>query len=210
MQHLVDGGHDVFERAGVGRGHEDEHEVGSIPERFEDRPGHLARGLVAGCASRRTRTASLDRTAVTPTALPRAQPGIRLSSRGRPAGAGSAQLRSDAGHGVHGQNRTGPDGVADARRRAVHQSGGHRPGWLHGRPSPTRPWARPRSPWRRTARTMFSANVEMKTSFLAPARAGKTLTCTAEVISGGTRVAFVEAEVTDDGRMVVRRAPPIC
>ena len=52
---------------------------------------------------------------------------------------------------------------------------------------------------------VFSANVEMKTSFMAPARIGETLECVAEVVSGGSRVAFVEAEVTDStGRMVGR------
>jgi uncharacterized protein (TIGR00369 family) len=52
---------------------------------------------------------------------------------------------------------------------------------------------------------VFSANVEMKTSFMAPARIGELLACTAEVVSGGSRVAFVEAEVTDStGRMVAR------
>jgi uncharacterized protein (TIGR00369 family) len=52
---------------------------------------------------------------------------------------------------------------------------------------------------------VFSANVEMKTSFMAPARVGEVLQCTAEVISGGARVAFVEAEVTDSkGRVVAR------
>jgi uncharacterized protein (TIGR00369 family) len=54
-------------------------------------------------------------------------------------------------------------------------------------------------------RRVFSANVEMKTSFMAPARIGEVLECTAEVISGGSRVAFVEAEVTDStGRLVAR------
>jgi uncharacterized protein (TIGR00369 family) len=52
---------------------------------------------------------------------------------------------------------------------------------------------------------VFSANVEMKTSFMAPARVGEVLQCTAEVVSGGSRVAFVEAEVTDGkGRVVAR------
>jgi uncharacterized protein (TIGR00369 family) len=52
---------------------------------------------------------------------------------------------------------------------------------------------------------VFSANVELKTSFMAPARIGEMLECVAEVVSGGSRVAFVEAEVTDStGRMVVR------
>jgi uncharacterized protein (TIGR00369 family) len=54
-------------------------------------------------------------------------------------------------------------------------------------------------------RKVFSANAELKVSFLKPVRTGSTLTCTAEVISGGTRAAFVEAEVVDDdGRMVVK------
>ena len=34
---------------------------------------------------------------------------------------------------------------------------------------------------------VFSANVEMKTSFMAPARVGEMLECAAEVVSGGTR-----------------------
>lgn len=54
-------------------------------------------------------------------------------------------------------------------------------------------------------RKVFSANVEMKVSFLAKARPGGNLTCTASVVSGGSRVAFVEAEVVDDdGRCVAR------
>ena len=54
-------------------------------------------------------------------------------------------------------------------------------------------------------RKVFSANAEMKISFLKAARAGSTLTCTAEVISGGNRLAFVEAEVVDDaGRLVAK------
>jgi uncharacterized protein (TIGR00369 family) len=57
-----------------------------------------------------------------------------------------------------------------------------------------------------SGRKVFSSNVEMKTSFLAPARVGTVLQCTAVVISGGTRVAFVEAEVTDDRGTVVARA----
>ena len=54
-------------------------------------------------------------------------------------------------------------------------------------------------------RKVFSANAELKISFLKPARVGSTLTCTAYVISGGQRAAFVEAEVVDDeGRMVAK------
>jgi uncharacterized protein (TIGR00369 family) len=55
------------------------------------------------------------------------------------------------------------------------------------------------------ARKVFCANAEMKVSFLKPAAVGTTLTCTASVISGGSRVAFVEAEVTDDdGRLIAK------
>lgn len=54
-------------------------------------------------------------------------------------------------------------------------------------------------------RKVFSANAELKVSFLAPVRPGAVLECTAEVVSGGSRVAFVEAAVTDDdGRLVAR------
>lgn len=54
-------------------------------------------------------------------------------------------------------------------------------------------------------RKVFSANAEIKVSFLKPARAGSTLTCTAEVISGGSRAAFAEATVVDgDGRLVAK------
>ena len=54
-------------------------------------------------------------------------------------------------------------------------------------------------------RKVYSMNAEMKVSFLRPAQVGSTLTCTARVISGGTRAAFVEAEVVDDdGRMVLK------
>ncbi len=51
-------------------------------------------------------------------------------------------------------------------------------------------------------RKVFSANAEIKVSFLKPARVGSVLTCTAYVISGGNRAAFIEADVTDDdGRL---------
>ena len=54
-------------------------------------------------------------------------------------------------------------------------------------------------------RRVFSANAEMKVSFLAPVRPGGTLTCTARVISGGSRLAFVEAELRDaEGRLVAK------
>jgi uncharacterized protein (TIGR00369 family) len=44
-------------------------------------------------------------------------------------------------------------------------------------------------------RKAFSANAEMKISFLAPVPPGAILTCTAEVVSGGSTVAFVEASI---------------
>lgn len=54
-------------------------------------------------------------------------------------------------------------------------------------------------------RKVFSANAELKVSFLAPVRPGSELTCTSQVISGGKRVAFVEAEVADEtGRLVAK------
>lgn len=50
-----------------------------------------------------------------------------------------------------------------------------------------------------------SANVEMKVSFMRPVQPGTTLTCTATVVAGGSRVAFVEADVVDsDGNRVAR------
>lgn len=58
--------------------------------------------------------------------------------------------------------------------------------------------------WSR-GRKVYSANAELKVSFLAPVRPGGTLTCTSQVISGGGRVAFVEAEVSDgEGRLVAK------
>lgn len=54
-------------------------------------------------------------------------------------------------------------------------------------------------------RKVFSANAEIKVSFLKPAKVGSTLTCTAYVISGGNRAAFIEAEITDeDGRLIAK------
>jgi uncharacterized protein (TIGR00369 family) len=54
-------------------------------------------------------------------------------------------------------------------------------------------------------RRVYTANTEMKISFLRPAPVGEELTCTARVIGGGQRVTFVEAEVTDaDGRMIAK------
>ncbi|HUR48638.1 MAG TPA: PaaI family thioesterase [Acidimicrobiales bacterium] len=51
-----------------------------------------------------------------------------------------------------------------------------------------------------------SSNAEMKVSFLRAVKPGTTLTCTATVISGGSRVAFVEADVVDDAGNRVARA----
>jgi uncharacterized protein (TIGR00369 family) len=59
---------------------------------------------------------------------------------------------------------------------------------------------------RAAGRRVRSSNVEMKTSFLAPVRVGVMLECTATVVSGGSRVAFVEAEVVDDVGTTVARA----
>ena len=54
-------------------------------------------------------------------------------------------------------------------------------------------------------RKVFTANAEIKGSFLRPARVGATLTCTANVISGGKRAAFTEAEVIDEeGRLIAK------
>lgn len=54
-------------------------------------------------------------------------------------------------------------------------------------------------------RKVFSANAEIKVSFLKPAKVGSTLTCTAYVISGGSRAAFIEADITDEtGRMIAK------
>ena len=61
-------------------------------------------------------------------------------------------------------------------------------------------WARERGA------KVFSANVEMKTSFLKAATIGSTLSCTAVVVGGGSRVAFVEASVLDDAERLVATA----
>jgi uncharacterized protein (TIGR00369 family) len=60
------------------------------------------------------------------------------------------------------------------------------------------------------ARRVFASNAEMKISFLAAVAPGSELTCTAEVISGGRRIAFVEAGIVavapgaPDERLVAR------
>jgi uncharacterized protein (TIGR00369 family) len=53
-------------------------------------------------------------------------------------------------------------------------------------------------------RRVVVANAEMKISFLAPVFPGDQLSCTAEVIAGGSRVAFVEATITGPKGMVAR------
>ena len=55
-------------------------------------------------------------------------------------------------------------------------------------------------------RKVFSANAELKISFFKPVHVGATLTCTATVVSGGTRAVFVEAEVVENEETVVARA----
>jgi uncharacterized protein (TIGR00369 family) len=55
-------------------------------------------------------------------------------------------------------------------------------------------------------RKVFSANAELKISFLAPVVVGRMLTCTATVISGGRRTTFLEAEIIDDEGTMVAKA----
>src|SRR3954462_3421792 len=55
-------------------------------------------------------------------------------------------------------------------------------------------------------RKVFSANAEMKVSFLRPVPVGTTLTCTAYVLSGGNKAVFAEAEVVDEQDRLVLKA----
>ena len=49
------------------------------------------------------------------------------------------------------------------------------------------------------------ANVEMKVSFFRPVTVGSMLTCEAEVVSGGARIAFLEATLrSEDGTPLAR------
>lgn len=66
--------------------------------------------------------------------------------------------------------------------------------------SATVTWARAQD------RRVFSANAEIKVSFLGAVSVGTTLTCTASVVSGGRRVAFAEAEVIDGADQPVARS----
>ncbi|HWE65358.1 MAG TPA: PaaI family thioesterase [Acidimicrobiales bacterium] len=56
-------------------------------------------------------------------------------------------------------------------------------------------------------RKVFAANAEMKISFLAPVPPGAALWCTAQVVSGGSRVAFVEASIVARSFLVADTAP---
>jgi uncharacterized protein (TIGR00369 family) len=54
-------------------------------------------------------------------------------------------------------------------------------------------------------RKAYTANTELKISFLRGAPVGEALTCRARVIGGGKRVTFVEADITDSaGRLVAK------
>jgi len=54
-------------------------------------------------------------------------------------------------------------------------------------------------------RKAYTANTELKISFLRGAPVGEALTCAARVIGGGKRVTFVEADITDSaGRLVAK------
>ena len=55
-------------------------------------------------------------------------------------------------------------------------------------------------------RKAYTANTELKVSFLKGAAVGDTLTCTARVIGGGSRVTFVEAEIVDTGGRLIAKA----
>lgn len=63
-------------------------------------------------------------------------------------------------------------------------------------------WAQEHEPSGR----VFSANAELKISFLRPVRVGSVLTCTSWVVSGGSRAVFLEAEVADQDERVVAKA----
>jgi len=55
-------------------------------------------------------------------------------------------------------------------------------------------------------RRVFVANAELKISFMAPVAEGTELTCDASVVSGSSRVAFLEATVTSGHGTTVARA----
>jgi len=53
---------------------------------------------------------------------------------------------------------------------------------------------------------VYSANVELKMSFIRPARVGSVLNGTGWVVSGGRRVVFCECEIRDERDALVARA----
>lgn len=53
-------------------------------------------------------------------------------------------------------------------------------------------------------RKVIVANAELKISYMAPVRTGDELTCEADVVSGGSRVAFVEASISTKETLVAR------
>lgn len=55
-------------------------------------------------------------------------------------------------------------------------------------------------------RKAFTANTELKISFLRPVPVGRPITCTARVIGGGKRVTFVEADVVDQEGTLLAKA----
>ncbi len=52
----------------------------------------------------------------------------------------------------------------------------------------------------------YAAGSELKISFIKGAPIGEALTCTARVIGGGRRVAFLEAEISDSSNGLVAKA----
>jgi uncharacterized protein (TIGR00369 family) len=55
-------------------------------------------------------------------------------------------------------------------------------------------------------REAHPAGSELKVSFIKAVPIGRALTCTARMIGGGRRVAFVEAEITDSSGMLMAKA----
>lgn len=54
-------------------------------------------------------------------------------------------------------------------------------------------------------RRAYTANTDLRITFLKGAPIGEPLTCTARVIGGGKRATFVEAEITDaSGRLIAK------
>lgn len=53
-------------------------------------------------------------------------------------------------------------------------------------------------------RKVSVANAELKISYMAPVATGEELVCEADVVSGGSRVAFVEASITSGAKLVAR------